>query len=82
MVQQEVLKPNHDLKGKDVLPIVQKLQELSCEQWENYPGPWASLSHGDSLEKYSAEDLDAKFLILTGYDIKVNMFLKFLNYKH
>ena len=61
------LKSGHNLKGKDVLPVVMRLQAL----YKSDPEEFASLSKKYLLESYTKDHLAREFKEMTGYDIEV-----------
>ena len=62
-----VLKKGHCLKGKDVIPVVMRLQSIHED-----PDPLACFSQRYRLDSYSSEELAREFLNLTGYNIAVS----------
>ena len=64
------LKEGHTLKGKDVLPVIIRIQ--STQVAEEGELQLARLSKKYALESYSAEDLDKETRKLSGYDMKVS----------
>ncbi len=68
-----VLKSGHHLRGKDMIPVVQRLQSLSRDDWEKKEGGWARLSGKHTLESYTGEEIAKEFNKLTNYDIWVSI---------
>lgn len=71
---QPVLKKGHDLRGRDMLPVVGRITSLPLEEWTKRP-VLASFSTKHALESYSGEELAAEFKRMTNYDIMVCSFL-------
>ena len=67
----EYLKPNHGLKGRDIIPVVMALaaidEDMAVEDF-------ATLKEKYPLRSYSSEDLASEFLKLTGYPIGVSAY--------
>ncbi len=56
-----------------MIPVVQRLQSLSKDEWEQRDGNWARLSAKHALESYTSEELAKEFSRLTNYDIWVSI---------
>lgn len=69
--QTVVLKQHHCLKGRDVLPVVLRLQQLENVIEEDL----ACFKKKYSLSSYTSEDLAREFERLTGYSVTVSLLI-------
>ena len=72
MMEDHVLKNGHCLKGRDVVPVVLRLQALQ-EEPDNME--LACFSKKYKLDSYSSEELAREFFNLTGHNISVSTYI-------
>ena len=76
------LKKGHNLRGRDMLPVVARLSSLSLEAWTDKASmdqntstvPFASFSEKHLLTSDSQEELAQEFKRMTGYEILVSFY--------